>query len=65
MNVGFITAKHAALTPGREAVIDAETGQRITFAELDEQVRRLANGLTDQLGLDRGDRVAILSKNSI
>ena len=65
MNIGFIPAKYAALAPQREAVIDAESDQRISFGELDNRVRRLANGLTDRLGLQRGDRAAILSRNSI
>lgn len=65
MNVGTIPAKHARLTPQREAVIDATTGRRATFGELEARVRRLGHGLRDVLGLQPGDRVAVLSKNSI
>jgi long-chain acyl-CoA synthetase len=64
INIGTVPAKWARLTPHNEAVIDATTGRRINFADLDEHVRRLANGLRG-LGLDKGDRVAILSQNSI
>jgi acyl-CoA synthetase (AMP-forming)/AMP-acid ligase II len=46
-------------------VIDATTGRRVTFGELEERVRRLADGLCGTLGLRRGDRVAVLSKNSV
>ena len=64
MNIGMVPAKWAKQTPTAEAIIDATTGRRITFAELDEHVRRLANGLRG-LGLEQGDRVGILSQNSI
>jgi long-chain acyl-CoA synthetase len=64
MNIGNIPAKWARLTPDAEAVIDSTTGKRITFAAFDEHVRRLANGLLG-LGLSPGDRVGMLSQNSI
>ena len=64
MNIGLIPKKWARLTPNSEAVIDASTGQRICYADFDLVIRKLANGLLD-LGLDKGDRVAILSQNSI
>ncbi|MDP5055160.1 MAG: AMP-binding protein [Congregibacter sp.] len=63
MNIGKIPAKMARLSPQREALIDPDSGRRLCYGELDERVRRLANGLVSQLGLARGDRVAILSKN--
>ncbi len=65
MNLGQIPAKHARLTPQREAVIDIPTGRRVTWRELDQRVRRAANGFTGTLGLVPGDRVAILAKNCI
>lgn len=65
MNIGKIPAKIARLSPQREALIDPDSGRRITYAALDERVRRLGNGLLSQLGLHKGDRVAILSKNCI
>jgi long-chain acyl-CoA synthetase len=64
VNIGEVPAKWARLTPNAEAVIDQPTGRRVTFAQLDEHVRRLANGLRG-LGLERGDRVGILSQNSL
>ena len=65
MNIGMIPAKHAALRPRSEAIIDVPNQRRITFGELDERVRRAANGLRGGLSMDQGDRVAVLSKNSI
>ena len=64
MNIGMIPAKWAKQTPEREAIIDSTTGKRINFADFDDHVRRLANGLRD-LGLENGDRVGMLSRNSI
>lgn len=64
MNIGCIPAKTARLEPNREALIDVHSGRRVTFGQLDERVRRLGNGFIDELALDKGDRVAVLSKNS-
>jgi len=67
VNLGTIPAKWAGLTPRADAVVDATTERRTSFAELDERVRRLANGLRAEgergLGLQQGDRVAVLTKN--
>jgi acyl-CoA synthetase (AMP-forming)/AMP-acid ligase II len=64
MNLGLIPAKWAALTPRRTALVDITHQRRIDWATLDTRVRRLANGLR-ALGLRSGDRVAVLSRNSI
>ena len=65
MNIGNISAKWASLEPDRPAIVDVPNDRRMSFGELDERVRRLANGLLDRCGLDKGDRVAVLSKNCI
>jgi len=65
MNLGLIPAKTAALDPTREALIDIPNNRRMSFGELDHRVQRLANGFRGTLGLAKGDRVAILSKNCI
>ncbi|HET9939263.1 MAG TPA: AMP-binding protein, partial [Gaiella sp.] len=63
-NVGDLTSRNAWRHPGRDAIVDVPNGRRLTFAALDERANRLANGLVDGLGLERGDRVAILSTNA-
>ncbi len=64
MNIGLIPQKWARLTPQKLAVIDAEKNRRISFKELENLVNQIANGLIS-IGLQKGDRVGILSKNSI
>lgn len=63
-NLGLIPAKWAALTPNAQAVYDVPNDRRINWVDLDSTVRRLANGLLG-LGLRPGDRVAMLSRNSV
>ena len=65
MNLGEIPSKTARTDPDREALIDIPNDRRITYGELDERVKRLANGLIKQFKTVKGDRVAVLSKNSI
>jgi len=64
MNIGKIPAKTARLSPNREALVDIPNDRRMSYGELDRRVRQLANAFIE-LGLNKGDRVAILSKNCI
>ncbi len=59
-----ITAKRAALTPHRVAFEDGLTGRVLTYAELDDRAARGGAVLTG-LGIERGDRVAILCRNRV
>ncbi|MBC7549402.1 MAG: AMP-binding protein, partial [Cellulomonas sp.] len=52
----------AALTPDKPAVIMADTGEIVTYAQLEDRSIRLAHALRDR-GLVRGDCVAILAEN--
>jgi len=65
VNIGKIPAKYARLDPQREALVDVPNDRRISYGELDRRVRCLANALLGELGLVKGDRVAVLSRNCI
>ncbi len=57
-------ADHARLTPEKPALISADTGKVVTFAQLDERSLRMAN-LFRTRGLKRGDHVALLMENNL
>jgi fatty-acyl-CoA synthase len=59
--LGDVLRRTAARLPAKTAVICGEL--RWSYAELDRITNRLANGLAAR-GIARGDRVAILSRNS-
>jgi len=64
VNIGNITAKWAARSPDREAIIDVPTGRRVTFGALDERIRKLANALAARQ-VAKGARIGVLAKNAI
>ena len=55
-------ATYAATTPDKAAVIIAETGETVTYEELDDRSNQLAQ-LWYSYGLRPGDHVAILAEN--
>ena len=62
MNVGSLLPWHARFKPDHLAVICGE--ERVTFAELEKRVNRLANALLS-LGLRKGDKLALVLPNCI
>lgn len=64
MNLADPLRKWSNLTPEKTALIDTTTDRRVTFSQLSSRVTKLANGLIDA-GFKKGDRLAILSMNSI
>jgi long-chain acyl-CoA synthetase len=60
--VDRLLERAAARTPDAEALVCA--GQRLTYAQLEAEVRRVAAGFA-ALGVRRGDRVAIHLENGI
>ncbi|WP_181779025.1 acyl-CoA synthetase [Pseudonocardia pini] len=54
---------HAATQPDKPAVIMADTGESITYAELEERSRKIAHLLRDR-GLLPGDCIAVLAENN-
>ena len=65
MHAADLLSKRADLTPDRIALVELETGNRYTYAELNKRANRLANFMRNHLGVGKGDRVSILAKNSI
>ena len=63
-NVGQFLAKRALLSPLVEAIVDADTNRRFTFAQLNERCNRTADVLSAK-GVQPGDRVALLLMNSV
>ncbi len=59
----YFLARHRSEREGALAIIDGQTGESITYRELDDRVTRIAGWLADH-GISYGDRVAILSPNS-
>jgi long-chain acyl-CoA synthetase len=55
---------YAAATPDKPAMISADTGEVLTFGELNEASNRMAQ-LLHARGLRRGDHLAILMENNL
>lgn len=55
----------ARCRPARLACVELATGERLTYAALDDRVARCAGVLTALLGTAAGERVAVLGRNSI
>ena len=64
-DVGGLLAGRARLTPGREALLEIDSGRWFTFEELDERANRLARLMRDEFGVERGARVAVLAHNGV
>ena len=56
------TLANAPQLGDKPALIDGPTGRTLTYAQLDEAVRRLAGGLVAR-GFGKGDVLALLSPN--
>ncbi len=60
---GDLLSERARVTPDRVAVVSIETGERITYAELDARAERAAATLRSLL--EPGDRFGILAYNCV
>lgn len=54
--------EHARELGDKPALVDGPTGRALSFAELDDQVRRVAGALAAK-GFGKGDKLALLSPN--
>jgi fatty-acyl-CoA synthase len=62
--IGEALSRTAARVPEAEALVSRHQGVRLTYAQLDEQVDRLARALMTA-GIERGDRVGVWSPNCV
>ncbi len=60
---GFHPSRHAQTRPDAAAMVIADTGEVLTYRELDEGSNRFAH-LLRSLGLQPGDRIALMLRNS-
>jgi fatty-acyl-CoA synthase len=65
MHAAELLTNRARLTPDREALLMLPSGQRYTYAELNARANRVANLMSQRLGVRKGDRVSILAHNSV
>lgn len=63
-NFAYILEKRAALHPTDIAIIDADTWKQYSYLELLQRSCRLAHALKNR-GIDQGDRICCLTKNSV
>ncbi len=61
---GDLLSERARVTPDRLALVSVETGERLTYAELNARAERAAATL-QELGVSPGDRFGLLAHNSI
>jgi fatty-acyl-CoA synthase len=64
MLVGDWLAKRELLTPDKIALIDAATGERSTYRQWNARANAVAHLLRQRLGVQKGDRVAVLAANA-
>ncbi|HEX9117223.1 MAG TPA: long-chain fatty acid--CoA ligase [Anaerolineae bacterium] len=65
MYIGDWLGRRARLTPDKVALLDTgDGGRRITYAEWYARQNQTANFFREELGIVRGDRVAVLASNS-
>ncbi|HEV7570352.1 MAG TPA: long-chain fatty acid--CoA ligase [Thermoanaerobaculia bacterium] len=64
MFAGDLLAERARITPDRIALISVESGERLTYAQLNDRANGAASTILDA-GLQPGDRAGLLAQNSI
>ncbi len=63
--VGNWAGRRAALTPGRPALYEPDSGRRCTFEEMDRRAERAAAFLAEGLGIGPGQPVCLLARNRL
>ena len=62
--VGALSERRAKLSPDRVGLVDADTDEEYTYRELDRRANRTARLLREK-GVEKGDRVAVISRNRV
>ncbi len=57
--------KWAVYSPDKVAVSEYETGRKLTYSELNRLANRLAHHLINELGMAKGERIAVLAENRL
>jgi fatty-acyl-CoA synthase len=65
MFIGDWLGRRNNLTPHKVALIDTISGRQITYRAWFQQMNRTAHFLAAELGVGKGDRVAMLATNSV
>ncbi len=60
-----VLGERARLTPEKTALLYVPTGERFTYRDLDQRALRCARLWLESCGLEKGERVAILSHNRV
>jgi fatty-acyl-CoA synthase len=63
--IGNYSHFRARIHADSRAVVDVDNGASYTYGDLDDRANRLANLLSDRFGIEKGDRVAMLSRNRV
>jgi len=64
INIGQTLSFRTKRMPHREALVEAASGRRFTYFELNQRTNRLAHGL-QSAGVAQGDRIGILLMNGV
>ncbi len=62
MNIGYFLRTRAHLNPDKELLFDVHADRRMSYREANQRANQLCHGL-QSLGLEPGDRVAVLAFN--
>jgi fatty-acyl-CoA synthase len=62
---GDILGERARISPADAALVEVASGRRFTYRELDERATACAAAWRRTLGLEPGDRIALLSGNRV
>lgn len=65
INIGQTLSFRTKRMPHREALVEAASGRRFTYQELNGRANTLCNGLMDYTMIHKGDRIAILMMNGV